>query len=283
MPISAEFWIAPPGVASAKMMSSGFVGLRSNAERIVVDHADDVRSALDRKDLDGDRIVSELAITPQGPFNWKQPDPAWVAVVLDAFDGGLCLNRESEFEPHGRTSDYGRVPRGAILHAHDRPIGHVYDVAGELVISQALRTLLGDAVTCHGSIEQDGGVVEGYVRFEPRVIRPFVDPLSYQRSRPCRDCGATWAPLRGTWFSLEQQPLADDAIWSTPGFGHFQAEYPLVISLTLAKRIHQAFRGKGYTMEPVFGGHSSEYRRAEEMVAVFESMKTARSSEARPG
>ena len=178
MPISAEFWIASPGVAPAKEISSNDIGLRSKAERIVIHDGDDFRSALDRKDIDGVRIVSELAITPQGPFNWKQPDPSWVAVVLDAFDGGLCLNRESEFEPHQRTSDYGRVPRGGILHAHDRPIGHVYDVAGELVISQALRTLLGDAVTCHGSIEQDGGVVEGYVRFEPRVMRPFLDRKS---------------------------------------------------------------------------------------------------------
>lgn len=276
MPISAEFWIAPTEDASARMTASGIVGPRSNARRMVVDHADDFRSAVDREDLDGDQIVSELAITPQGPFNWKQPDPSWIAVVLDAFDGGLCLNRESEYEPQERTSDYGRVPRGGILHAHDRPIGHVYDVAGELVISQALRALLGDAVTSHGSIEQDGRVVDGYVRCEPCVIRPFIDRLSYQRSRPCRDCGANWVPLRGTWFSLEQQPLADGAIWSRPGFGHFEAEYPLVISLTMAKRIHQAFRGKGYTMEPVFGGHSAEYGRAQEMVSIFESMKIAR-------
>lgn len=273
MPITAHFWItcddASPEVGATNDARASDVARGRRAHRMTIGPQEEFAESFARLPDPRGHICSELALTPIGPFNWRQPDPSWVAVVLDAFDGGLVLNRETDFESDSRTADYGRIPRGARLHAHDRPIGHVYDVGGELVISQSMREMLGDAVSCHGSIEQDGSELSDFFRFEPRVQRELIDPLSYQPPQPCKGCGATWSPLRGTWFSMERTPLQETAIWSVPGYGHFRAEYPLVISLSIALQIHQRFRGKGYTMEPVFGADSPEYQRARNMIAQF--------------
>lgn len=89
----------------------------------------------------------------------------------------------------------------------------------------------------------------------------------------CAICGAPHHPGLGIWIAATDDLFTENIALDEMGQDHYAMMHPMVVSLRQAALINSQFRGKGYTLEPVFKRHAETSLLAEAVVGAAKDLQ----------
>lgn len=224
----------------------------------------------------GIRIISPLSLADSAVRSWERPADHWVGAVLDYDDSQVGSNPPSDFDPPVRPPERG----GYVAFERDLlleriPKGHVASVADNRICSARMIDALGGERTGRfgGAVIYQERPLTEWHRFEPLERCAVLDKLSVSSEVPCALCGAPHVPQNGIWIANADVccaiPVAEDVI----GYDHYAMTHPVVLSLELAIAVTKRFRGKGYTLEPIYQRDSAITKTIEAVLTEAASLR----------
>jgi hypothetical protein len=178
---------------------------------------------------------------------WKDPDEAWVgAEVLG--DGFATLSPENKFAPSCPEPCYGHVPPDEVIHVTSRPRGNVVGVKFDELYSDRMAAFFVRQALCRiGRVHFQGRIWPEHVRLFPEQSKDVL-ATEFMRRGNCRMC----ASPNLIWPVPNLGVRVDDLVVcrNERGTGHCVAQYPLIVSVSVAQELKRQIRG-GYGLDPI--------------------------------
>jgi hypothetical protein len=210
--------------------------------------------------------------------NLKKPDPGWVGLIMSPgkLQPAPC-NPPQDFDLILPGPCKGALREGVPIIVADRPHGQLSGAFLEnRIISSRLFEAVGgdDMLRVTGSVVHKDRPLPNWVRFAPKEHCRVLADETYGQPVECPRCKMPFVASIGLWLGREMPEAVPEMIAGDElGYAHSRVTHPLVISLEMARRIEDHFRGEGYHLCPIWSYDSATAKRVRTILRDIDDLR----------
>jgi hypothetical protein len=223
------------------------------------------------------RVLSPIFANGNWP-DLNKPDPDWIALIIAP--GNLQpapLNPHGDFDLALPAPCKGSLREGIPIIVRDNPEGNLEGAFLEnTTISRRLFEALGgeSGLTTTGPVIHKGKTLTDWFRFRPQTTCAVISSDTYGPPVKCVQCNSSFVGSIGVWLAAKSpKGLPSSIAQDETGFHHARVAHPMAISIEMAQRIEERFRGHGYHLSPVFSYESSTAQRVREILQDLNALR----------